>query len=97
MTLGDRQGLVDAWEYRYLTAAQIARRHFHSRTLAQRRLRRLAGAGLLHRFQVAEARRTGFQAWWYCLTRAGLLRRGPDGRALTRQRWEFVRGEVTLW
>lgn len=67
----DRRILRDVWEHRYLTSAHLARLHFSHPKLAQRRLRALTQAGLLQRFAPEDARRAGFQTWWYCLARAG--------------------------
>jgi protein involved in plasmid replication-relaxation len=67
----DRLVLRDVWEHRYLTSAHLTRLHFRHAKLAQRRLRALTTAGVLRRFAPLEARRAGFQAWWYALSRAG--------------------------
>ena len=71
ITARDVALLRDTWQYRYLTSHQVARLHFGSQKVAQRRLRKLTGAGLLQRFCPAEAKRAGFQTWWYCLSRPG--------------------------
>src|SRR5204863_5792266 len=71
MTPRDRAILRDISQFRYLTSTQVERLHFGSRKLAQRRLRVLTAAGLLQRFAPVEARRAGFQTWWYCLSSAG--------------------------
>src|SRR5436305_8972488 len=72
LTPRDHNLLRDTEQYRYVTAAQIARLHFgRHQKLAQRRLRILTRAGLLRRFHPVEATRTGFRTWWYCLTRTG--------------------------
>ena len=72
LTPRDRALLTDVWRFRYLTARQVARLHFHQQAkLAQRRLRLLHEAGLLDRFRPAEATHAGFRAWWYRLSRSG--------------------------
>lgn len=64
--------LQDVGRFRYVTSVQIARLYFNkSQKVAQRRLRALTSAGLLQRFAPSEARRAGFQTWWYALARAG--------------------------
>jgi hypothetical protein len=67
----DAAVLADVWRHRYLTSAHLTRLHFSHPKLAQRRLRALTTAGLLQRFAPSEARRAGFQTWWYALSRAG--------------------------
>ena len=71
ITSRDLRLLQDIWQYRYLTSAHVARLHFSHPKLAQRRLRTLTTAGLLQRFAPSEARRAGFQTWWYALSRQG--------------------------
>lgn len=71
ITPRDRRVLRDLWLLRYLTTAQVARLHFGHHKLAQRRLRRLAGLGLVDPFQAEGAARAGFHAYTYRLTAAG--------------------------
>lgn len=63
--------LRDVGQCRYLTSAQLARLHFASPKVVQRRMRALTSMGLLQRFAPSEARRAGFRTWWYALSCAG--------------------------
>jgi len=70
-TFRDQQILKDLWLYRYLQTPQIARLHFDSLKVAQRRMRRLHEAKLVERFRADMALRAGFRTWVYRLARPG--------------------------